>query len=686
MGISFLVPAFLAGLLALAIPIWVHLRNRPRQETFEFPSLMFLQQIPYRAVQRQQLRHRALFALRCLALALLTVAFARPFFATLDLDTAAASGARETVIVLDRSWSMGYGDRWSAALAGARAAVAGLAPGDRATLVAFDTEAEVLVRSSEGSREVLAALETLRPGEGTTDLASGLRAAREVLASSSLPAKEVMLISDFQRPGWSAGGDVEMPEGTRLRPVSVAADPPSNVSVAVAAIEHPPGLDGGPARIVVAARVARQGEGATEIPVRLQIEDRVVQEVTVRLAGGDAGRVRFDPVEVAEGGVRGSVRVPADALPGDDVFRFTVSPGQALSVLVLQNPRGEPNDSLFLERALRIGSNPPFRLESAVLTDLSAEVLRERDLVVLNDVGGIDAGSAAALDAFVRSGGGLLVAVGELSDDLGGLAGEGQLLPFRVAGTVDRSADLGATLGYADPAYPVFEIFAAPGSGDLSTARFFRYRALEPRPASGVVARFDDGAPALVELSAGEGRVLVWTSTLDTFWTDLPLQPVYLPFVHQLARRAADFRDPRPWLTASSPLGIADVLASAGAGGDATRIRELAIDGVAVPPEGGVRLTAGFHEVAWRGARAGAGALAANLERTESDLGTVDPEEVAASVVWRGGGAVESPEDAAVPVAQIERAQSVWWYLVVLAFALLAAETALSNRLSSRAS
>ena len=42
MGLAFLVPAFLAGLLAIGLPIWVHLRNRPKTDTVEFPSLMFI--------------------------------------------------------------------------------------------------------------------------------------------------------------------------------------------------------------------------------------------------------------------------------------------------------------------------------------------------------------------------------------------------------------------------------------------------------------------------------------------------------------------------------------------------------------------------------------------------------------------------------------------------------------------
>jgi hypothetical protein len=78
--LAFLVPAFLAGLVALTIPVLVHLRHKERKDPVRFPSLMFLRRIPFREVRRQQIQHWPLFLLRALAVALLVLAFARPFF------------------------------------------------------------------------------------------------------------------------------------------------------------------------------------------------------------------------------------------------------------------------------------------------------------------------------------------------------------------------------------------------------------------------------------------------------------------------------------------------------------------------------------------------------------------------------------------------------------------------------
>src|ERR1700676_3830633 len=134
---SFLSPLFLAALSAAAIPIVIHLIQRERKRVVQFPSLMFLQRIPYQSVRRRRIRHWLLLAIRVAAILLLVLAFARPFFQQVALADAAAGGAREVVILLDQSASMGYGDHWQRAQDAARQAIDTIGADDRATLVLF---------------------------------------------------------------------------------------------------------------------------------------------------------------------------------------------------------------------------------------------------------------------------------------------------------------------------------------------------------------------------------------------------------------------------------------------------------------------------------------------------------------------------------------------------------------------
>src|SRR6187397_3087479 len=100
---AFLTPAFFLGLGALAIPVLVHLIQRERKRVVEFPSLMFVRRIPYQSVRRRRIRHWALLLLRAAAVALIVLAFARPYLPRNAAAAAVSGGAREFVILLDQS-------------------------------------------------------------------------------------------------------------------------------------------------------------------------------------------------------------------------------------------------------------------------------------------------------------------------------------------------------------------------------------------------------------------------------------------------------------------------------------------------------------------------------------------------------------------------------------------------------
>src|SRR5205814_977369 len=82
--------------------------------------------------------------------------------------------------------------------------------------------------------------------------------------------------------------------------------------------------------------------------------------------------------------------------------------------------------------------------------------------------------------------------------------------------------------------HPIFEVFRE--GGRLTAGHIFGYFRSEPRSNASVLARYEDGSPALIESTTGKGRVLLFTSSLGTSWNDLPLTPLYLPFVHQIIR------------------------------------------------------------------------------------------------------------------------------------------------------
>ena len=617
-------------------------------------------------------------------------------------------------MLLDRSWSMGYGDTWERALDAARAEIAGMGPDDRATLVLFDHGAAATGQATSDGARLRAALDTVTPGSGTTRFAPALRLTRSILSGSDLPRREAVLISDFQQVGWNNEAVLRLPPGAELRTVGVGAADPANVSLTN--VELATERFAGRERATVTARLTNRGAAPVEdLAVALELDGRTLQTQRVTLAPNDAGTVTFEAFTVPEQAARGTVRAAQDRLTHDDVFHFTVAPDRNLPVLVVESGGAPTATSLYLTRALEIGQEPGFRVDVKRGGEPTADDLAGRAVVVLNDVPFPGGESGRRLRAFVEQGGGLILVLGDRSA-ASDWTGEGAaLLPGSAGVAADRSSGRGGTMGYLDYSHPALEVFAAPRSGDFSGARFYRYRPLTlPRATEEgapeevrVLARLDDGAPLLTERNVGRGRVLAWGSTVDGEWNDLPLQPVFLPFAHRLVLHAAGYAEARPWfttgdvvdLTARAPVltsGGVDAEGPEGAGADAGGMGTGGEEGgayFALAPSGKrVELgseplltlaEAGFYDVRSVAEEGESGyAVAANPDPAEADLTPMMPAELVAAVEPLAGESGAPAQAGVLTPDERERRQSLWWYLLAAAFALLAAETVLSNRLS----
>ncbi|HSM61017.1 MAG TPA: BatA domain-containing protein, partial [Longimicrobiales bacterium] len=586
MSPAFLVPLFLLGLAGIAIPVVVHLTRRQRRQVVAFPSLMFLEKIPFQEQRRRRIQHWLLLSLRALALALLAVAFARPFMEDADLSATGATGPREVVVLLDRSYSMSAGDQWARAVSEARGVFSGLGPLDRASLVLFSQGADVVARSTSDRGRLEAALDTATIGSGVTRYGPALKVAQTILEESTLHAGEVFLVSDFQRNGWTGDEGVRLPAGSVVTPVPVHAELADNVRVGDVRLIRQ--AVSGRERVTPSVRVVRVGGSEPlDVPVSLELEGQELQTRTVRLVPDGAEVVSFAPFTLSQAHTRGTVRVPPDDMEADDARHFVISPGDAVTVLVAEGGRAGRDASLYLQRALETSEEGRFRVRVRRGDGVRAGELDGVDVVVSNDQR-MDGSSAELLRAFVEEGGGLLVVLGEGSAWPASAAG---LLPGAIGPVEDRREGRGGRLGFLEYGHPVFEVFAGPRSGDFSGARFFRARALAPADSGDVLARFDDGSIALAERRSGRGSVMVWTSTLDAFWNDLALQPVFLPFVHRLAEHLSGRADALPYFVVGQVVDLADPDALEAAGLASAEAAGLSAGGeqVVLAPDGSTR-------------------------------------------------------------------------------------------------
>jgi hypothetical protein len=506
-----------------------------------------------------------------------------------------------------------------------------------------------------------------------------------------LPRREIILVSDFQQAGWDRSQDAQLPPGIQLTPVPVgdaAADNAAIVSLTFA-------RQGGPGgeQITASARIAnRSGFALADREVTLEVDGHREDTRRVSAEPQGIGAVEFTPFTLADKPARVTARLAPDALPIDDTFRAVVAAGGRIPVLIIEASNPGPDASLYLARALAVGRDPGFEASVARVDRVSPEQVDAASVVILNDTRPPSGAAGRALEARVRRGMGLLVAAGDRS---AWPEGSPDLLPCVPGAPVDRSGTAGGALGYVDYGHPVFEIFAAPRSGDLTAARMFRYRTCPLTAGASVLARFDDGAPALVERRSGSVSVLVWTSSLDSYWNDLALRPVFVPLVHQAMRHLGRYAEAKAWRTVGETLDAGDVSTYRGSGlgardsGSAavalSRPTVLAPSGKAVEFADPARNTfelkeTGFYHVRLEGEPPGEGAfVAVNVPPAESDLTPFDPAELVAAVT--GGAGQSAAASAQTPAPEDdERRHSVWWLLLAAGVVLLAVEAYVAGR------
>ncbi len=212
----------------------------------------------------------------------------------------------------------------------------------------------------------------------------------------------------------------------------------------------------------------------------------------------------------------------------------------------------------------------------------------------------------------------------------------------------------------------------------IASTQFYSYWRLTPKPDAVILARFNEGDPALVEQSLGEGRVLVFASSLDPVWTDFPLRSAYVPFWYRMAQYAGRWQSTPAALQINQVLSVDSSSDSSGTSGTWNLIdpRGQRVLGLNEEKPGFIRLKMpGHYEIRsnkktdW---------VAVNTPPHESDLSAVAMEEFQAVFVPLEARVEEVGFEQSVQ--EKDRQQSLWWLFLLVGATVFMAEWLVANR------
>jgi aerotolerance regulator-like protein/VWA domain-containing protein len=521
LNFSFLSPIFLIGIAAVSLPVIAHLISRKSGFKKRFPALRFLLASQGEMATRSRLKDLILLLLRALIIVLIALLFAKP--AVFSFSTADSSEPRSLALVIDNSFSMGYGENFKKAKKEAERLIDSTPDGSFFTALPLVPERGETISVIQDRDTARKSLNKISLSQTYTDNERRLEQVYSALEKTPNEEKQVVLLTDFQKNGWKRE-DYTRKWLTLIDVTETQA--PGNRAVTDVESRYTK------ESIKVKLRVSNFSDSDTsDLLTEAELSGEKIKAY-IDIAPRDFTTEEFIFPRTRtneEPEASGSASIPEDELRLDDKRHFVLSRSGALNVLIVD---GDPREDSRLSESYYLGS--------AAVT--ASELLRSRirikdndsfldeelsayDLIFLTNVGEITPGKAKDLEGFIEQGGTAVIFPG----DRVRAGSYNTLLQNILPGELGAPAQTDSTLVSVET-----DMFSEDLFDKISQARVNRSFTLIPAESSETILKLSDETPFLTYTSHGEGNVFLFTSTADTSWSNFAITPVFAPVIKEL--------------------------------------------------------------------------------------------------------------------------------------------------------
>ncbi len=531
MSWSFLAPLYLIGGLALAIPIWVHLRKHRPVQPYAFPTLRFLIGSRIISHRTRNILRWIVLALRLIAFSALVLAFAEPW-----KHLALTSTGEVSILVLDVSASMKAGETWQIAKTKAIEWLDSENKHARTAIVLMGKSIRVLTSFEQPFETQEAALKQLIPTSESTNPEAALRFADRLIENQPAKQKKITVISDMAASAWQkVEWEHPLSPGVRIEPQGILPEPPKNVAITDIAV--PRSFWQTNILFTVTATLKNFSSVSCESQATLRINDHQVKTESIHLEANEANELSFSvsPTELRT--IKGSIQLqPNDLFDPDNERFFTVSAGLPTRIGRL-TAKKEATD-IYLRTALFPQADTSTGRYQWVSMDpqTSASIKESADVLFLDQGMQLSPARAETIKTFVNEGGSIILFLGD-SDRLTDF--EKTFLPIELGPKREMGA-LSAAQHFAQiqSTHPILRPFFLPRGGDLFQVAVQKWRSFRAVTAQHLIQLAANEDPILSLLPVGKGQVMIVAFPFSfepgqPLWSDWPLQATFLPMIHQ---------------------------------------------------------------------------------------------------------------------------------------------------------
>ena len=672
---QFVYPSFLWALLALAIPILIHLFYFRRFKKVYFTNVRFLKEVKEETSALRKVRNLLVLLARCLAVAFLVFAFAQPFLPA-D-ENKVELGQKAVSVYVDNSFSMNALSEEVPLLDKAKRRA-------REIISAYPVDDRFQVLSNEfagrqqrlvSREDALALVDDIKASPSVRDLTTVLQRQQQALNTGLQPNKVAYQISDFQRStaaSLAEWQDTSM--SVNLVPLQSVQE--KNISIDSAYFEVPVQMLNQTNPLVV--QVTNHGDTPAEnIRLTLRYEGQTKPVGTLSIPAGATVSDTVNMTILRTGRHEAELQLTDYPVQFDDKYYFSFGVADQIDVLLVSE--GTPNN--FLSAALK--RIPYFNLKNSKSTTIDYASLPDNRLVILDGLRNISSGLAGALQQYIENGGNVLLFPGTSIDKASYNNFLKQLRANELGEYVTEERRVGRLNTEAFVFQEVFENRNANLRLPVTKANYALTR-FGSRPEERLLT-YRDGSTFLGKYRRGDGHLYLSSAPLNTNVNDLVRNgEIFVPMLYRMALSTA-----RPQKIAYT-IGDDELLQAAHKATVAEPVYKLRGEtGEFIPQQqilgSKVNLSvnnqvsqAGYYRLFLDDPAESINTFAFNYDRTESDLAYFTPE----TLQERVGERLTVFDDTAdsVFLAEIsERSQGtqLWKWCLMLALLFLAVESLL---------
>lgn len=529
---QFVNPLYLFGLLAIAIPVIIHLFNFRRFRKVYFTNVRFLQELKQQTQKQSQLRHLLILGMRILAIASLVLAFAQPYI-PFSKSKSKITSQNAVSIFVDNSFSMEAtgtnGTFLDESKLKAREIVSAYKSTDLFQLLTCDFEGRhqrLITRD-----EFLTMLEEVKISPSVHSLSEIVRRQYDLLKSEASARRNSYIISDFQKSSYN-NIDFVQDSSVSTYLVPILSSAAANLYIDSCWFNQPTQQPGKTS--LLSARVWNKSENDLEkIPLKLLINNQPKSVSTIDIKAGMSTIVEFPFTVYQAGPQNGVLQVTDYPVTYDDKFYFSFDVLSSINILAINGG----SENRFLN--VLFAQDSSVRLTNMNEKSLDYGRLSQFDLIILNEIPVISTGLAEEIKRHVTNGRTILVLPAPNADlvTYNNLLSSLNAPSYLPVDTLDTKV-----VKLSEESYLFRDVFerqqgkqvVAPNTDLPKVNKHFPIvfsSAMLTIPLMGML----NGREFLTLTNSGSGQVLQCTVPLDPAFSNFPQQALFVPVLYNIA-------------------------------------------------------------------------------------------------------------------------------------------------------